>query len=216
MASVSGIFFRRGLLYFVKFIAHAVQHVAEGTLFGKFFLPPSFFINQFFPDSTGCYTSIGECISELRISLTFVTDSDNCRQGACDFRTIKLDDVKKDAVRLVYRFKPMSMIIDEEAALAAETEVKVSSDGEKRAKETSLIKLKLKDTGEWFGDPEIYFLALYFKGGKFVRMDTVDIDWAIEKGVNTGNTDLIFWKGTDQVKLVLKERDLSPLLKYSR
>ncbi|MCW7554158.1 hypothetical protein NX722_16330 [Endozoicomonas gorgoniicola] len=148
----------------------------------------------------------GEKVPEIG----YVTDGDSCREGACDFRTIKLDDVKdvkKDVIRLVYRFKPMSMAVDSD--LASEAEVPITTDGKKWAKETSLIKLKLKRTGEWFGSPEIYFLVLYYKDGKFVRMDTVNVDWAIEKGVNVGNTKLLLWKGTDQVKLVLKERDLN-------
>ncbi|WP_354022334.1 hypothetical protein [Endozoicomonas lisbonensis] len=136
-----------------------------------------------------------------------VTDAGHCRQGACDFRIVRLNDIDRDAVRLVYRFKPMSMVADPEAAPEAEASTTV--DGRNWAKETRLLKLKLKRTGEWFGKPEIYFLVLYYKDGKFIRMDTVDVDWATEKGMNEGNTELLFWRGADQVRLVLKERDLN-------
>ncbi|KEQ13603.1 hypothetical protein GZ77_14895 [Endozoicomonas montiporae] len=141
----------------------------------------------------------GEKVPEIG----YVTDGKNCRQGVCDFRYIKTEDVKQDAVRLVYRLKPVSM------EAAPDVETPTSTDGKKWAKDTSVIKLTLRETKEWFGDPEIYFLVLYYKQGKFIRMDTVDIDWATEKGVNVGKTELLYWKGADQVRLVMKERDLN-------
>lgn len=143
----------------------------------------------------------------------YVTEPDHCRQGACDFRTIPLAEIDRDAVRLVYHLKHEPIIIDRDP------DAPLSADGVTLPKYTHLTRLTLKRKEEIFTSPEIYFLVLYFKDGKFIRMDTVDIDWATEKGVNEGDTELMFWKGADDVRLVLKERDLkipfSKLLKLT-
>ena len=136
----------------------------------------------------------------------YVTEPDHCNQSGCEFRIIKLEDIKRDAVRLVYRVKHKPMIVDESAA--SEIDTPFTADGTKLPIYTHLIWLGLKNIEEWFTSPEIYFLVLYFKEGKFVRMDTVDIDWATKLGRNEGDTELLFWSGADEVRLILKERDL--------
>ena len=143
---------------------------------------------------------------ELTPEIGYVTEADECNQQECDFRTIQLADIKRDAVRLVYHVNHKPLVEDEEAS--SEVETPTSVDGKRWPKYTNLTKLTLKRTEEIFTSPEIYFLVLYFKDGEFVRMDTVDIDWATEKGLNEGISELVFWRGADAVRLVLKERDL--------
>lgn len=135
-----------------------------------------------------------------------VTDPDSCSAGKCELRDIDLKDIQKDAVRLVYRVEYMTYSGREGDVTT--TEAVTPPGGGVWPKSSILTSLKLKKTGEVFTDPEIYFLLTYYKNGKVVRVDSVDIDWANQKGINKGEVELLVWKEADSVDLVLMERDV--------
>jgi hypothetical protein len=132
-----------------------------------------------------------------------VTEAKRCYQGECPFEIKQVSELDRDTILLVHRLGRYSIPVISEAEL----EDPQSKTATQLPARSYLIELNLKEVGEYFTKPEIYMHLSYFNGDKLVREDTVEIPWAKQKGINSGQTELIVWLHSESVQLTLMESD---------
>ncbi|MRI32832.1 hypothetical protein EOPP23_07520 [Endozoicomonas sp. OPT23] len=137
-----------------------------------------------------------------------VTSASRCHESeSCEFSVLDRSDLDKDFILLTHHTQ-QTLSDDEPEAEPEDSCTETTTGCVKLPSRIFVDRVDLKETLEWFGQPDIVLIAQYFLGDEEVAKPVlITLPWVIKKGLNFGHTQIIKWPNADRVTLTLIEKN---------